>query len=909
MSEEINLGIYNLNNAICRHIENISRDSRGEVAQDVITDLRTFTEHIMLKIYSNFKGVPLALEYDNICSAQKYIYSNGKYKWLGNFHKMLQSVVSHYKPSEEASERLMLKYYEYLFRIRELMQKHYKMNLLDNLEKFPLDIDLELIEYYQKIGEELEKYSIGSIHNKDRYYIHKTKPIILNNSLYYEVTLSHANDYSSKTDRIIAFTKIPIDLYYASKMNFINTNIEIKGKKIPILIINAWEIAIRNCEFKNFIKLVKGIESGSNYMEMSGICKYMTISNLNLLDIVNLEDSEYEFIREICTDKSRVTIFFDSLDICRTIIKNKKKGMNILKYLLFTMNNTIIKNQLSNTKNQLLSDLYIKNGAIPFDNMPFTFSLIKHNPMFKNLFFCFDMREYEVEQVASIVKKNTEKEGKIFTSIKSIDLNKEYIEQSINIYNKKLWSGHRPYNELKIDKGQIFMKKYVLDSRFILDKLKELSKKGIDNYSVSIETWLNNEYLKIDCDEKIDVIKSMFKNSSVSVLNGAAGTGKTTLINHISHYFSDKSKLFIAQTNPAVDNLKRKILVSNSEFMTITKFLSRNNYKVGYDVLIIDECSAVSNYDMKRILEKASFEALILVGDEYQIESIVFGNWFNIVKEFLPKTSQIELKKTYRTKDKKLLELWEKVRKMDDNILECLTKEKYSNILDDSIYDRHYEDEIILCLNYDGLYGINNINRILQENNKSTKVLWGIQVFKEGDPILFNDSKRFGSLIYNNMKGKILRVSLGSDQYFGDKIEFDVELDININLNDVNEEEFELLYDNEYNGIKKSVIRFSVYKNNNSDEDDFDLKTVVPFQIAYAVSIHKAQGLEYNSVKVIITEENNDEITHNLFYTAITRAKKYLKVYWTPEVENRVLSVIEPKNFTKDINLIYKVDV
>ena len=151
MNEEINLGIYNLNNSICRHIENISRDSRGEVAQDVVTDLRTFTEHIMLKIYSNFKGVPLALEYDNICSAQKYVYSNGNYKWLGNFHKMLQSVVSHYKPSEEASERLMLKYYEYLFRIRELMQKHYKMTLLGNLEKFPLDIDLELIEYYQKI--------------------------------------------------------------------------------------------------------------------------------------------------------------------------------------------------------------------------------------------------------------------------------------------------------------------------------------------------------------------------------------------------------------------------------------------------------------------------------------------------------------------------------------------------------------------------------------------------------------------------------------------------------------------------------------------------------------------------------------------------------------------------------------
>jgi ATP-dependent exoDNAse (exonuclease V) alpha subunit len=36
-----------------------------------------------------------------------------------------------------------------------------------------------------------------------------------------------------------------------------------------------------------------------------------------------------------------------------------------------------------------------------------------------------------------------------------------------------------------------------------------------------------------------------------------------------------------------------------------------------------------------------------------------------------------------------------------------------------------------------------------------------------------------------------------------------------------------------------------------NDSDD----TVVPFQIAYAISIHKAQGLEFNSVKLIITDE------------------------------------------------------
>ena len=62
-----------------------------------------------------------------------------------------------------------------------------------------------------------------------------------------------------------------------------------------------------------------------------------------------------------------------------------------------------------------------------------------------------------------------------------------------------------------------------------------------------------------------------------------------------------------------------------------------------------------------------------------------------------------------------------------------------------------------------------------------------------------------------------------------------------------------------------------------NDDKEFADDTDIPFQIAYAVSIHKAQGLEYDSVKVIITEEVDEMITHNIFYTAITRSKKHLK--------------------------------
>lgn len=42
-------------------------------------------------------------------------------------------------------------------------------------------------------------------------------------------------------------------------------------------------------------------------------------------------------------------------------------------------------------------------------------------------------------------------------------------------------------------------------------------------------------------------------------------------------------------------------------------------------------------------------------------------------------------------------------------------------------------------------------------------------------------------------------------------------------------------------------------------------RTIVPFQIAYAVSIHKAQGLEYDSVKIVITDEVEELVTHNIF--------------------------------------------
>ena len=116
---------------------------------------------------------------------------------------------------------------------------------------------------------------------------------------------------------------------------------------------------------------------------------------------------------------------------------------------------------------------------------------------------------------------------------------------------------------------------------------------------------------------------------------------------------------------------------------------------------------------MVAVLEKAKYKMLLLVGNTYQIDSIRFGNWFSVLISFLPPTAVFELTKPHRTNNPFLLELWDKVRYMADDVNEIIAKESYSLKVDDTLLSSVGKDEAILCLNYDGLFGINNINRFL----------------------------------------------------------------------------------------------------------------------------------------------------------------------------------------------------
>ena len=867
------------------------------MSQNILGHIRNFVEYIAIKVFSNGEDVN-PHDYSLNVEALKDMQRRGDLRFLYKFHELLQKSVSHYTVDKDGSERLMLKYYEHLLKIKLYLKQTYNLDVLENLEDFPLDTDTELSNYYTKIAERIESPSRLSyaVTYDDRYYVQKVKPFFINQKIYYEVTFTAATANTSKFDRVIAFTHHEIIDNYAIKFSIHNDIIRILDKDMSILIIDDYEVSIRPCEWDNLSEIFgPRVEHSTNSIEYRELMRFLSTVKMPLTELVSSDQDYYDSIKNYIISQTKSIKIYELLDQCREILLNDKAGSNVLRYLLYKMNNRIIKRQCGRERCEGLSNLYLNYGCMPFDRMPYCTSLCQHNPRIYDLFNSIPVSGHEHELFARSIKNNTEIEGKLFTPKSEIE-GFEDIDELIRKYNAALYYKHTG-RRLEEYKGHIYIREYAKDSAEIIKKLQQLSSSGVSQYTASVDSWLSRESYSIDDEGKKEALRHMFENSHVAIVYGSAGTGKSTLINHIANFWGEKDKIFLANTHPAVDNMRRKVTAGNIEYNTIAKFLSNKNLNTECDILFIDECSTVSNNDMRQVLEKANFKLLALVGDVYQIESIYFGNWFSIAQKFVPATSVFELTSPYRTTNPDLLTVWDRVRRVDDAILEPLVKNGYVARLDESIFEHNTDDEIILCLNYDGLYGINNINRFLQNSNPNESIVWGINTYKIGDPVLFNESNIFSPLIHNNTKGRIVGIHPKEQQIW-----FDIELEESINAIDAWDYGFELIRESE---AGNSVISFSVNKFRSTDEDDDDYNsTVVPFQVAYAVSIHKAQGLEYDSVKIVITNETEERITHNIFYTAITRTKNKLKIYWSPETEKSVLERFEVKNSNKDAYLL-----
>ena len=381
----------------------------------------------------------------------------------------------------------------------------------------------------------------------------------------------------------------------------------------------------------------------------------------------------------------------------------------------------------------------------------------------------------------------------------------------------------------------------------------------------------NNLYYLYELYSSEDLIARRLKllshttNNSVLIITGGPGSGKTTIIKGIIETYKEINKLSytnlldeVALLAPTGRAAKRMSEVSSYPASTIhsflkwqkesNKFLVNEYHKSKAKLLIIDETSMIDVSLMASLLKGVSVHTkIILIGDDHQLPSVGPGDMLhNLIDSEV--IDVIELKNIYRQSSKsKIIDLAYNIRNMnidesifnnspDLSFINCSEKDIINHIKELAITykDLSYKDFQILIPMYKGINGIDNINNKIQElynpKTNNNEIVIGETIFRENDKVI------------------CLTNQIDEDIYNGD---------IGI-IEEVNNIKKELLID--FDGIKCRITK-SNFK---------DIK------LAYAISIHKAQGSEFNTVVIPICRAYSKMLYQKLIYTAVTRAKQNL---------------------------------
>lgn len=391
----------------------------------------------------------------------------------------------------------------------------------------------------------------------------------------------------------------------------------------------------------------------------------------------------------------------------------------------------------------------------------------------------------------------------------------------------------------------------------LLTNKKDIKVDKLDDVILEIE---ENKHIKYNDEQKNAIVSSLKKN--FLIITGGPGTGKTTIVSTIIELYRRVHNLsydglvnemvLLAPTGRASKRLTEKSLFPAS---TIHSFLKWNKEtdrfavnefnKSDAKIVIIDEASMIDVVLFSSLLKGLRNDTrIIMVGDYDQLPSVGPGQLLKdlIESDVLPVVS---LKELYRQgEDSSIISLAHDVNLgvvneglfnvNDDlefisatNVMDPLSKiaEKYKKV--------SYMDFQVLVPMYKGINGIDNINKNLQfifnppARNKK-EIVVGDVIYREKDKILelvnMPDER-----IYNGDIGVITRI---------DNKDIIIDFDT-------------------------SQVRFTPANYNK-------------FKHGYAISIHKSQGSEFDTVVVPIFKTYNKMLYRKLYYTAITRAKKKL---------------------------------
>ena len=833
--------------------------------------------------------------------------SIGEYKTLYEDYRKLDNLVNY--DNKEIYDFL----YEYTYDLKKYSSR-VQIDIFEDMYNIFRDNEShEESSDFENIFNAIDSINDSNIDSqvKGVYYVNSQKKKIYNNNEYYIIELNKALKDNERGETVYSKIKLREDCALHLTLNKIN--VRLFDNKTSIYVVNDYKVSIRPSEIKWLIYIESGIKisypskTDKFYIALNN---YMQMNNASLYDIVRLSEKKFKsFVNEVSTNANHSGLFINSLKFFRLIIENDEyqSGANILTYFLNRLRNNIIREQKSTYPNEIIKNMYLSKGSLRFDRNPFTFSLLSHNPKLRILLDIFDNNKFKSDIFIRKCYDQMLEKNKLFIEIDDENLSE------VDSYNISIDKTNFPDGKYSIINDYLYKNDEVNKIKTIFDFFK-----NYDNNVLAYKTILDNrkDLLTIDDSNKKDIIDNIFKDNKYGFILGEAGSGKTELIcNYFSKLFLNSYTpiLYLTNTHSCLNNLKRrvddKIGIDKSKMYFDTIFHAKKYLRIDEInpcLIVIDECMSICNEDFCDLINKINLleikPFLIFSGDVGQLDSIKLGNWFELVSKKFNSVSY-ELTNNYRTTNRELLDIWNMIRRRDNIVLDYLKKNNFIKTIDSSITNEKYsDDEVILCLNYAGTYGIKSMNKYLQDRNPNKEFINGLDVYKIDDPVVFNENaKEYNDSLYNNLKGRI-RDIIEKDDLFEIIVRVDTYIDSNSN---------QIVIKN--NRTKKwTDVRINIRKYNSDSEvnDENEKKYLVPFTLSYAMSIHKAQGLEYDSVKIIITPESEEILDNEIIYTAITRAKKHLVIYITSnESLNKLENIIMKTKEKNDLELLELIGI
>lgn len=470
---------------------------------------------------------------------------------------------------------------------------------------------------------------------------------------------------------------------------------------------------------------------------------------------------------------------------------------------------------------------------------------------------------YVMGELTNLIGHSYFLDGEIYDYLKKV-LGIELIAEEYDLALKQLILDTKVINkDEKYYLANMFdAEKSIANRLRYLSSLQNNVNKKLDKIINDLE--LMNE-INYNDDQRRAIKESFVKNTLV--ITGGPGTGKTTIIKAIANMYQilynlshEKLVERIALLAPTGRASKRIAESTLLPAVTIHRFLKWNKEtnlfaineynKSEVDFVIVDEASMIDVTLFAHLLKGLKFDTkIILVGDENQLPSVGPGQ---ILKDIIEseEVPVVKLEKLYRQGE-------------DSNII-SLAYDINNNKLDNSIFNKHDD---LLFLPSNSMMVRENLHKVCMQykdvNIKSFQVLApmyktlnGIDELNVQLQAIFNPKSShkkevmINGCIFREDDKVIQLTNMPEDNVFNGDIGRIISIE---------------------NGSKKQiVIDFD------GNEVKYTPSSYQKFKHAYAISIHKSQGSEFDTVVIPIVKSYHKMLYRKLIYTAVTRTKKKL---------------------------------